>query len=157
MFLFSQSRGRHRLMWRFTAFPHRTLGSPGNHPVLNLEDRGDMRFYRNFPWCVYVPTNTFIEQCLFKCDYFFKKGQLLERLGAGGVRTKTKNCKEWNIHGLDRTRREQSVSHHSKSLQQHRPWSCQRRCHSENQENPWVQRWYLACCATFGGHLLGSL
>lgn len=63
-------------------------------------------------------------------------GQLLERHGARGVGEKTKNCEKRNIHGLDRPGGQQSVSHHRKRLQQHRPGSCHRRCHSQDQESP---------------------
>lgn len=69
-------------------------------------------------------------------------GQLLERHGAGRVGEKTKNCEKRNVHGLDRTRGQQSVSHHCKRLQQHRPGSCHHCCHSQDQESPWVQHWH---------------
>lgn len=74
--------------------------------------------------------------------YFFQRhsfllpGQLLERYGAGRVGQKTQNSEKRNIHGLDRTRGQQSVSHHSKRLQQHRPGSCHCCCHSQDQEGP---------------------
>lgn len=132
---YSISSSEIRVTWKP---PNPGPGRPRGYKVFIHISIFVRRFFRGL-------AQMFLRAIILISSSFPSTAQLLEGIWAGRGWKQTTHSKKRNLHGSDRPRRKQRLSHHSKRLQQHRPGSCQCSCHSQDENVSWVQQRNQSC------------